>query len=81
MEIYILKLLTSEHGDKRHFTAIVDRAKKTSFFFLVMDLVGKSLEELIEETPSKVRRLKFVYFYHSFRDFHWVLQLAPEFSL
>uniref|UniRef100_A0A1I7U8Z1 Protein kinase domain-containing protein n=1 Tax=Caenorhabditis tropicalis TaxID=1561998 RepID=A0A1I7U8Z1_9PELO len=52
MEIAILKLV----GNAKHFTKIVDRGKKDKdgFFFLVMDLVGKSLADLKQERSEKV---------------------------
>lgn len=53
MEIAILKLIhqlqTKEGKDRliaNHFTSIVDRGKKDTYFFLVMELVGKSLADL-----------------------------------
>ncbi|CAO4365848.1 unnamed protein product [Caenorhabditis nigoni] len=52
MEIAILKLV----GTGKHFTKIVDRGKKDKegFFFLVMELVGKSLGDLKSERAEKV---------------------------
>lgn len=52
MEIAILKLV----GSGKHFTQIVDRGKedKEGFFFLVMELVGKSLADLKADRPDKV---------------------------
>ncbi|CAO4360864.1 hypothetical protein L5515_000738 [Caenorhabditis briggsae] len=51
MEIAILKLVNG-----KHFTKIVDRGKKDKegFFFLVMELVGKSLSDLKSERQDKV---------------------------
>ncbi|CAJ0597980.1 unnamed protein product [Cylicocyclus nassatus] len=53
MEIAILKLVSSERKQS-HFTAIIDRGKKETFFFLVMELVGKSLSDLKAKRPNKV---------------------------
>ncbi|CAB3403413.1 unnamed protein product [Caenorhabditis bovis] len=52
MEIAILKLVSNG----RHFTSIVDRGKKDKegYFFLVMELVGKSLADLKLERDNKV---------------------------
>uniref|UniRef100_A0A1I7UUK0 Protein kinase domain-containing protein n=1 Tax=Caenorhabditis tropicalis TaxID=1561998 RepID=A0A1I7UUK0_9PELO len=53
MEIAILKLIT----EGKHFTKILDRGKKETdggFFFLVMELVGKSLGDLKSERADKV---------------------------
>ncbi|PIO72854.1 hypothetical protein TELCIR_05195 [Teladorsagia circumcincta] len=52
MEVAILKLVSAERKQS-HFTAIVDRGKKETFFFLVMEMVGKNLSELKAERPSK----------------------------
>ncbi|EFP10361.1 hypothetical protein CRE_23562 [Caenorhabditis remanei] len=51
MEIAILKLV----GTGKHFTKIVDRGKKDKegFFFLVMELVGKSLADLKQDRVEK----------------------------
>uniref|UniRef100_A0A915C3A5 Protein kinase domain-containing protein n=1 Tax=Parascaris univalens TaxID=6257 RepID=A0A915C3A5_PARUN len=54
MEIAILKLVSSERADKSHFTKIIDRGKKEKYFFLVMQLVGKSLADLKATRPHKV---------------------------
>ncbi|VDL73265.1 unnamed protein product [Nippostrongylus brasiliensis] len=53
MEIAILKLVSAERKQS-HFTAIVDRGKKETFFFLVMELVGKSLADLKNARPDRV---------------------------
>ncbi|GMT02519.1 hypothetical protein PENTCL1PPCAC_24693, partial [Pristionchus entomophagus] len=53
MEIAILKLVSQERKDS-HFTSIVDRGKKDTYFFLVMQLVGKSLADLKNKRPEKV---------------------------
>ncbi|KAF8358437.1 hypothetical protein PRIPAC_93432 [Pristionchus pacificus] len=53
MEIAILKLVANERKDS-HFTSIVDRGKKDTYFFLVMQLVGKSLADLKNKRPDKV---------------------------
>ncbi|CAC35855.1 Protein kinase domain-containing protein [Caenorhabditis elegans] len=52
MEIAILKLV----GAGKHFTQIVDRGKKDKegYFFLVMELVGKSLGDLKNERAERV---------------------------
>lgn len=51
MEIAILKLVNG-----KHFTKIADRGKKDKegFFFLVMELVGKSLSDLKADRADKV---------------------------
>ncbi|CAI2336633.1 unnamed protein product [Caenorhabditis sp. 36 PRJEB53466] len=51
MEIAILKLV----GSSKHFTNIADRGKKDKegYFFLVMELVGKSLADLKNERAEK----------------------------
>uniref|UniRef100_A0A1I7YNB5 Protein kinase domain-containing protein n=1 Tax=Steinernema glaseri TaxID=37863 RepID=A0A1I7YNB5_9BILA len=54
MEIAILKLVSSERAEKSHFTSIIDRGKKEKYFFLVMQLVGKSLADLKMQRPDKV---------------------------
>uniref|UniRef100_A0A0M3HJR6 Protein kinase domain-containing protein n=1 Tax=Ascaris lumbricoides TaxID=6252 RepID=A0A0M3HJR6_ASCLU len=54
MEIAILKLVSSERAEKSHFTKIIDRGKKEKYFFLVMQLVGKSLADLKATRPHKV---------------------------
>ncbi|KAI6231711.1 Tau-tubulin kinase 1 [Aphelenchoides besseyi] len=54
MEIAILKLVGSIRGEKSHFTRIVDRGKKSNFFFIVMQLVGKSVADLKHQSPNKV---------------------------
>ncbi|RCN38721.1 hypothetical protein ANCCAN_15371 [Ancylostoma caninum] len=53
MEIAILKLVANERNQS-HFTAIIDRGKKETYFFLVMELVGKSLADLKSSRPEKV---------------------------
>ncbi|GMR41738.1 hypothetical protein PMAYCL1PPCAC_11933 [Pristionchus mayeri] len=53
MEIAILKLVAAERKDS-HFTSIIDRGKKETYFFLVMQLVGKSLADLKNKRPDKV---------------------------
>ncbi|KAE9419777.1 hypothetical protein Angca_005895, partial [Angiostrongylus cantonensis] len=53
MEIAILKLVSGRRKQS-HFTTIVDRGKKETFFFLVMELVGKSLADLKALRPNKV---------------------------
>uniref|UniRef100_A0AC34QWX7 Protein kinase domain-containing protein n=1 Tax=Panagrolaimus sp. JU765 TaxID=591449 RepID=A0AC34QWX7_9BILA len=61
MEISILKAVKefrvkkgAEDRYMRHFTDIVDRGKKEKYFFLVMQLVGKSLADLKAARPDKV---------------------------
>ncbi|KAI6192926.1 Tau-tubulin kinase 1 [Aphelenchoides fujianensis] len=54
MEIAILKLVGVKRAEKSHFTRIVDRGKKPAYFFLVMQLVGKSLADLKAARPDKV---------------------------
>ncbi|VDM47248.1 unnamed protein product [Toxocara canis] len=53
-QIAILKLVSSERAEKSHFTKIIDRGKKEKYFFLVMQLVGKSLADLKTTRPYKV---------------------------
>ncbi|KAJ1356290.1 hypothetical protein KIN20_013977 [Parelaphostrongylus tenuis] len=53
MEIAILKLVAGRRKQS-HFTSIIDRGKKDMFFFLVMELVGKSLADLKASRPNKV---------------------------
>ena len=53
MEVAILKLVANER-ENSHFTPIFDRAKKDNYFFLVMALVGKSLDDLKREQSEKV---------------------------
>ncbi|CAI4222397.1 unnamed protein product [Auanema sp. JU1783] len=53
MEIAILKLVCGER-EHSHFTEIIDRGKKETFFFLVMELVGKSLADLKVLQSGKV---------------------------
>uniref|UniRef100_A0AC35GQZ1 Protein kinase domain-containing protein n=1 Tax=Panagrolaimus sp. PS1159 TaxID=55785 RepID=A0AC35GQZ1_9BILA len=69
MEIAILKAVgTIKHNEQqqkkdkperflRHFTEIIDRAKKDRYFFLVMQLVGKSLADLKYERRERVLSL------------------------
>ncbi|KAI6208886.1 Protein kinase domain-containing protein [Aphelenchoides besseyi] len=52
-KVAILKLVGSARGEKSHFTRIVDRGKKSNFFFIVMQLVGKSLADLKHQAPTK----------------------------
>jgi len=55
MEVAILKLVSEVRAaDNSHFTAIIDRGKKEKYFFLVMDLVGLSLDDLKRLRPGKV---------------------------
>uniref|UniRef100_A0AC35GA20 Protein kinase domain-containing protein n=1 Tax=Panagrolaimus sp. PS1159 TaxID=55785 RepID=A0AC35GA20_9BILA len=62
MEIAILKAVKEFKGKSgkendrfmRHFTDIVDRGKKEKYFFLVMQLVGKSLADLKAVRPNKI---------------------------
>ncbi|KAL6726739.1 hypothetical protein Aduo_008678 [Ancylostoma duodenale] len=53
MEIAILKLVSAERAQS-HFTTIIDRGKKETFFFLVMQLVGRSLANLKMARPMRV---------------------------
>uniref|UniRef100_A0A914QXL2 Protein kinase domain-containing protein n=1 Tax=Panagrolaimus davidi TaxID=227884 RepID=A0A914QXL2_9BILA len=53
MEIAILKMVQNER-ENSHFTQIIDRAKKEKYFFLVMTIVGKSLDDLKREQPERV---------------------------
>ncbi|KAI6186568.1 Protein kinase domain-containing protein [Aphelenchoides besseyi] len=55
MEVSILKMVSEERtSETSHFTAIIDRGKKEKYFFLVMSLVGKSLDDLKKMRPSRV---------------------------
>uniref|UniRef100_A0AC35TTL2 Protein kinase domain-containing protein n=1 Tax=Rhabditophanes sp. KR3021 TaxID=114890 RepID=A0AC35TTL2_9BILA len=54
MEIAILKLVANAREGVSHFTAIIDRGKKDTYFFLVMELVGKSLADLKSARAGKV---------------------------
>ncbi|KAI6194799.1 Protein kinase [Aphelenchoides besseyi] len=55
MEVAILKLVGQERSaDVSHFTACIDRGKKEKYFFLVMELVGQSLDDLKRERPGRV---------------------------
>uniref|UniRef100_A0AC35FXK3 Protein kinase domain-containing protein n=1 Tax=Panagrolaimus sp. PS1159 TaxID=55785 RepID=A0AC35FXK3_9BILA len=62
MEIAILKAVKEFKGKNgkdndrfmRHFTDIVDRGKKEKYFFLVMQLVGKSLADLKAARPHRI---------------------------
>ncbi|KAK5965031.1 Tau-tubulin kinase 1 [Trichostrongylus colubriformis] len=58
MEIAILKLVSNERNQS-HFTAIIDRGKKETYFFLVMELVGKSLADLKNARPERIYILDF----------------------
>ncbi|KAH7723222.1 Serine/threonine-protein kinase K06H7.1 [Aphelenchoides avenae] len=55
MEIAILKLVSQQRSAERsHFTSIIDRGKKEKFFFLVMQMVGKSLADLKSLRPGRI---------------------------
>uniref|UniRef100_A0A0K0EIE4 Doublecortin domain-containing protein n=1 Tax=Strongyloides stercoralis TaxID=6248 RepID=A0A0K0EIE4_STRER len=58
MEIAILKLVSGCREGTSHFTAIVDRGKKDNYFFLVMELVGKSLADLKNSRPERIFSLQ-----------------------
>ncbi|PAV68438.1 hypothetical protein WR25_09772 [Diploscapter pachys] len=53
MEIGILKMVSGERA-LSHFTRIIDRGKKDTYFFLVMELVGKSLQDLKMGRSDKI---------------------------
>lgn len=53
MEVAILKMVGNERSVS-HFTAIVDRGKKEHYFFLVMQLVGPSLDDMKRTRINKV---------------------------
>ncbi|CAD5229989.1 unnamed protein product [Bursaphelenchus okinawaensis] len=53
MEVAILKLV-GEEKETVHFTKIIDRGKKEQYFFLVMELVGPSLDDMKRTRPHKV---------------------------
>uniref|UniRef100_A0A7E4ZUP2 Protein kinase domain-containing protein n=1 Tax=Panagrellus redivivus TaxID=6233 RepID=A0A7E4ZUP2_PANRE len=70
MEVAILKAINAMRHDRHpdnkkdriasylcHFTEIIDRAKKDRYFFLVMQLVGKSLADLKAERKERVLAL------------------------
>uniref|UniRef100_A0AC34R451 Protein kinase domain-containing protein n=1 Tax=Panagrolaimus sp. JU765 TaxID=591449 RepID=A0AC34R451_9BILA len=54
MEVEILKSVDSIRGENSHFVSIVDRAKKNLYFFIVMTLVGPSLDDLRKSRPHKI---------------------------
>ncbi|CAJ0956108.1 unnamed protein product, partial [Mesorhabditis belari] len=57
MEISILKMVANERkgtSERNHFTAIIDRGKKEYYYFLIMQLVGKSLQDLKKDRPMNV---------------------------
>ncbi|KAI6238008.1 Tau-tubulin kinase 2 [Aphelenchoides fujianensis] len=55
MEVAILKLVSQERTvETSHFTAIIDRYKRAKYSFVVMTLVGKSLDDLKRQRPSRV---------------------------
>ncbi|CAJ0944850.1 unnamed protein product, partial [Mesorhabditis belari] len=57
MEISILKMVANVRkgpSERNHFTAIIDRGKKEYYYFLIMQLVGKSLQDLKKERPMNV---------------------------
>ncbi|CAD5234599.1 unnamed protein product [Bursaphelenchus xylophilus] len=54
MEIAILRAFDSMARKSYHFTRIVDRGKAEGFQFVVMTLVGPSLEDMKKERPNKV---------------------------
>lgn len=54
MEIAILKSVENQRGDNSHYVAIHDRAKKDKIFFIVMSLVGPSIEDLKKKYKGKV---------------------------
>ncbi|CAD5234057.1 unnamed protein product [Bursaphelenchus xylophilus] len=54
MEVAILKLVCEERKTGSHFTDIIDRGKKEHYFFLVMTLVGPSLDDMKRQRPHKV---------------------------
>lgn len=56
MEIAILKLVNEQADSRRqnHYTRIIDRGKNEQFQFVVMQLVGKSLDDLKANRHNKV---------------------------
>ncbi|KAI6234017.1 Tau-tubulin kinase 2 [Aphelenchoides fujianensis] len=53
--VAILKLVSQERTvETSHFTAIIDRYKRAKYSFVVMTLVGKSLDDLKRQRPSRV---------------------------
>ncbi|VDL70345.1 unnamed protein product [Nippostrongylus brasiliensis] len=52
-QIAILKMVARERSES-HFTSIIDRGKKDTFYFLVMQLVGPSLGALKQTRPGKL---------------------------
>ncbi|KAI6182683.1 Serine threonine protein kinase-related domain containing protein, protein [Aphelenchoides bicaudatus] len=54
MEIFILKNVAKLRQGKSHFTKIIDRGKKETYYFIVMDLVGKSLDDLKNSQPKRI---------------------------
>lgn len=51
MEVFVLTELAKRGG--RHFCAIADKGRYGSFNFVVMTLVGKSLQDLRKESPAQ----------------------------
>uniref|UniRef100_A0AC34F0H9 Protein kinase domain-containing protein n=1 Tax=Panagrolaimus sp. ES5 TaxID=591445 RepID=A0AC34F0H9_9BILA len=54
MEVAILKEMNGRTEYGKHFTNIIDRGKKEKYFFIVMTLVGKSLDDLKRERTNRV---------------------------
>lgn len=51
MEVFVLSELAKRGG--RHFCKIEDKGRYGSFNFVVMTLVGKSLQDLRKEGPGQ----------------------------
>ncbi|KAH7719825.1 Protein C27D8.1 [Aphelenchoides avenae] len=54
MEVQILRMVAQERAGLSHFTQIVDKGKKPKYCFLVMTLVGKSLDDLKRKRYNNV---------------------------
>ncbi|EYC40164.1 hypothetical protein Y032_0626g822 [Ancylostoma ceylanicum] len=50
MEIKILRSL----GDKKHFTQLIDEGHQEAFSFLIMELLGKNLQDLKNGRPNQM---------------------------
>ncbi|KAH7695116.1 Protein C27D8.1 [Aphelenchoides avenae] len=54
MEVQILETVQKERAEHSHFTQIIDKGKKPKYCFLVMTLVGNSLDDLKRKRFGKV---------------------------
>uniref|UniRef100_A0AC35U1J4 Protein kinase domain-containing protein n=1 Tax=Rhabditophanes sp. KR3021 TaxID=114890 RepID=A0AC35U1J4_9BILA len=53
MEVAILKLLNIERAQQSHFVKLIDRAKKTNYYLILMELLGPNLSDLRHAMPKK----------------------------